>query len=219
MGGCPIGWAHRTADAFQGRLRRWQPGTTAALSVARGMGRARAGHDTLAGHGAAHRAPVAAAGPVDGLSWRGHGYTGLEPIPGHRYLKPARCRGRRAHGGSAAKRHADADPGAAPGGASVNLRFTGRRASGPCERPCRCVVSAGRDDGARDNAGSLRHRCGGAGEPGVVMDKHSWAWFHRFASPPYLYRVAGLLAPWFAWTSVVVIGVGLYGGLWSSPPD
>jgi heme exporter protein C len=51
------------------------------------------------------------------------------------------------------------------------------------------------------------------------MDKHSWAWFHRFASPPYLYRVAGSLAPWFAWTAALLIGIGLYGGLWSSPPD
>jgi heme exporter protein C len=52
-----------------------------------------------------------------------------------------------------------------------------------------------------------------------MMDSHSWAWFHRFASPPYVYRLAGTLAPWFAWAAVVLIGIGLYGGLWSSPPD
>jgi len=51
------------------------------------------------------------------------------------------------------------------------------------------------------------------------MDKHSWAWFHRFASPPYLYKVAGLLTPWFAWSAALLIAAGLYGGLWSSPPD
>jgi len=51
------------------------------------------------------------------------------------------------------------------------------------------------------------------------MDKYSWAWFHRFASPPYVYRVAGLLAPWFAWAAALSIALGLYGGLWSSPPD
>lgn len=51
------------------------------------------------------------------------------------------------------------------------------------------------------------------------MDKHSWAWFHRFASPPYLYKVTGALAPWFAWVSVLLIGAGLYYGLWDSPPD
>jgi len=51
------------------------------------------------------------------------------------------------------------------------------------------------------------------------MDRHSWAWFHRFASPPYVYRFAGALAPWCAWTALLLIGFGLYGGLWSSPPD
>lgn len=51
------------------------------------------------------------------------------------------------------------------------------------------------------------------------MDKYSWTWFHRFASPPYLYRVAGLLAPWLAWMAVLSIAAGLYGGLWLSPPD
>jgi heme exporter protein C len=52
-----------------------------------------------------------------------------------------------------------------------------------------------------------------------MMDKYSWAWFHRFASPPYVYRVAGLLTPWFAWAATLAIAAGLYGGLWSSPPD
>ena len=51
------------------------------------------------------------------------------------------------------------------------------------------------------------------------MDKYSWAWFHRFGSPPYVYRVAGMLAPWFAWAAALAIAAGLYGGLWSSPPD
>lgn len=51
------------------------------------------------------------------------------------------------------------------------------------------------------------------------MDKYSWAWFHRFASPPYFYRVAGTLAPWFAWAAVLAIAAGLYGGLWLAPPD
>lgn len=51
------------------------------------------------------------------------------------------------------------------------------------------------------------------------MDKYSWAWFHRFASPPYFYRVAGALAPWFAWAAVLAIAAGLYGGLWLAPPD
>ncbi len=51
------------------------------------------------------------------------------------------------------------------------------------------------------------------------MANYSWAWFHRFASPPYLYRVCGLLAPWFGWAAALLIGYGLYGGLWASPAD
>lgn len=47
----------------------------------------------------------------------------------------------------------------------------------------------------------------------------SWTWFHRLASPPYFYRLAGLLAPWFAWGAVLSIAAGLYGGLWSAPAD
>jgi heme exporter protein C len=51
------------------------------------------------------------------------------------------------------------------------------------------------------------------------MNKYSWAWFHRFASSPYVYRIAGLWAPWFAGSAGLLIAAGLYGGLWSSPPD
>lgn len=44
-------------------------------------------------------------------------------------------------------------------------------------------------------------------------------WFHKLASPPYFYRLAGKLAPWFAWASLLVMLAGLYGGLWLAPPD
>ena len=47
----------------------------------------------------------------------------------------------------------------------------------------------------------------------------SWTWFHRLASPPYFYRLADRLAPWFGWLALVCIGIGLYGGLWYAPPD
>ena len=47
----------------------------------------------------------------------------------------------------------------------------------------------------------------------------SWTWFHRLASPPYFFRLAGRLAPWFGWLSLVCIAAGLYGGLWYAPPD
>lgn len=47
----------------------------------------------------------------------------------------------------------------------------------------------------------------------------SWAWFHRFGSAPYFYRVAGTLTPWFAWPAGLLIAVGLYGALITAPPD
>jgi heme exporter protein C len=47
----------------------------------------------------------------------------------------------------------------------------------------------------------------------------SWAWFHRFGSPPWFYRFAGRWAPWFLGISVAMLLVGLYGGLVMSPAD
>ena len=47
----------------------------------------------------------------------------------------------------------------------------------------------------------------------------AWVWFHRFGSPPYLYRVAGRLTPWFAWPALVLCLTGLVWGLGFSPPD
>jgi heme exporter protein C len=47
----------------------------------------------------------------------------------------------------------------------------------------------------------------------------SWTWFHRLASPPYIYQLAGKLTPWFAWSAAIAIAVGLYGGLVLAPPD
>ena len=37
----------------------------------------------------------------------------------------------------------------------------------------------------------------------VLKDKYGWAWFHRFASPPYLYRVAGENP--FAWVAASMV--------------
>jgi heme exporter protein C len=51
------------------------------------------------------------------------------------------------------------------------------------------------------------------------MDKYDWAWFHRLGSPPYVYGLAGRLAPWFAWGAALCIAAGLYGGLWLAPAD
>ena len=46
-----------------------------------------------------------------------------------------------------------------------------------------------------------------------------WTWFHRFASPPHIYRVAGTLTPWFAWPADLLIVSALYAGLFLAPPD
>jgi heme exporter protein C len=47
----------------------------------------------------------------------------------------------------------------------------------------------------------------------------TWTWFHRLASPPYVYRLATRLTPWFAWSAGIVIVAALYWGLVLAPPD
>ena len=47
----------------------------------------------------------------------------------------------------------------------------------------------------------------------------TWTWFHKLASPPHFYRIAGRLAPWFGWPAFLLIVVGLYGGLVLAPAD
>jgi heme exporter protein C len=46
-----------------------------------------------------------------------------------------------------------------------------------------------------------------------------WTWFHKFGSPPHVYRLAGTLLPWFAWPAGILIVAALYGGLVLAPPD
>jgi heme exporter protein C len=46
-----------------------------------------------------------------------------------------------------------------------------------------------------------------------------WTWFHKLASPPHFYRVAGKLIPWFGWPALMLIVASLYGGLVLAPPD
>jgi heme exporter protein C len=46
-----------------------------------------------------------------------------------------------------------------------------------------------------------------------------WTWFHKLASPPHFYRVAGKLIPWFGWPAFILIVASLYGGLILAPPD
>jgi heme exporter protein C len=47
----------------------------------------------------------------------------------------------------------------------------------------------------------------------------TWTWFHRLASPPYIYALARRLTPWFGWASGLLIVAGLYGALVLAPPD
>jgi heme exporter protein C len=47
----------------------------------------------------------------------------------------------------------------------------------------------------------------------------AWVWFHRFGSPPYFYRVAKRLAPWFGWAALLLCIGGTLGGLVFAPPD
>jgi heme exporter protein C len=47
----------------------------------------------------------------------------------------------------------------------------------------------------------------------------AWVWLHRFGSPPYFYRVATLLTPWFGWAAALLCAAGLIGGLLLAPPD
>jgi heme exporter protein C len=47
----------------------------------------------------------------------------------------------------------------------------------------------------------------------------NWTWFHRFGSPPYFFRVAGKIIPWFAWLAAIAAIAGLVGGLGLAPPD
>jgi heme exporter protein C len=47
----------------------------------------------------------------------------------------------------------------------------------------------------------------------------AWVWFHRFGSPPYFYRIAGKLIPWFAWPAGLLCIAGLAAGLTLAPAD
>ena len=46
-----------------------------------------------------------------------------------------------------------------------------------------------------------------------------WNWFHKLASPPHFYRLAGLFGPWLLWPSLFLLVIGTYGGLVLAPPD
>ena len=43
--------------------------------------------------------------------------------------------------------------------------------------------------------------------------------FHKYASPKVFYALAGRLIPWFAVATLILLGYGLYQGLFVAPPD
>jgi heme exporter protein C len=47
----------------------------------------------------------------------------------------------------------------------------------------------------------------------------TWTWFHRLGSPPYIYRLAGRLTPWFGWIAAVLLLGAMFDGLLLAPPD
>ena len=47
----------------------------------------------------------------------------------------------------------------------------------------------------------------------------TWAWFPRFGSPPYFYRLATRWVPWLSWPAGLLIVGGLFGGLVIAPAD
>ncbi len=44
-------------------------------------------------------------------------------------------------------------------------------------------------------------------------------WFHKLASPPHFYRIAGRWIPWLGGIFVLLLLLGLYGGLIKAPTD
>jgi heme exporter protein C len=47
----------------------------------------------------------------------------------------------------------------------------------------------------------------------------TWTWFHKLASPPHFYRIAGTLIPWLAVPATLLLIGGIYGGLVRAPAD
>ena len=47
----------------------------------------------------------------------------------------------------------------------------------------------------------------------------AWTWFHRLGSPPYVYRLAQRLTPWFAWSAGIMLIGATFDALVLAPPD
>ena len=46
-----------------------------------------------------------------------------------------------------------------------------------------------------------------------------WTFFHKLASPPHFYRLAGTMVPWIGVPGYLLVLASLYAGLFLAPPD
>ena len=46
-----------------------------------------------------------------------------------------------------------------------------------------------------------------------------WKWFHKLASPPHIYRIAGAFRPWLIGLGTVLVLWGTWSGLFKAPVD
>ena len=53
----------------------------------------------------------------------------------------------------------------------------------------------------------------------MPMRTRLWRAFHQLGSPPYVYRLAGRLAPWLGAASCALLAAGAFWGLVLAPPD
>jgi heme exporter protein C len=47
----------------------------------------------------------------------------------------------------------------------------------------------------------------------------NWVWFHKLASPPHFYRIAGVWVPWLAWLAALLGATALVWSLAIAPAD
>ena len=47
----------------------------------------------------------------------------------------------------------------------------------------------------------------------------NWQWFHRWSSPKWFYQISGRWLPWMLGISLILMGAGLYQGLYNSVVD
>ena len=133
-----------------------------------------------------------------------------------------------ADGQRAAGQRAAGSAGAAAGNARTDFRCAGRGSGHAGRSGRRSAKLARRGAAVLRQPGAVRDGGGNARQRRVlkvrtkVSRAHSlymWLWFHKLSSPPYAYRLATLLRPWFFWTALALMLFAAYGGLVLAPPD